>query len=414
MKSKTVLSLLLALLPALAYSQLVFPENFRIGDSTQVHVIANERGDTFRGKLDSWSNDSLSFQLENGAVLLFGVSSITAFRVLEEKDEKIWQEVSKAPFFLYFNDQNQFVTGKITSIGRRRISFRSVEEGYESFLHEEIKSISPGPGWGIQDNAAFKAILRDQKNQEGLLLGMADGEIQFLQGDTEKHYPLSSLSELKPNRGRLTVQGHERALFASPTGFNLKAGDWDFRNRMVFDNGFSYGVTDNISIGAGALVIIPYLNAKGSFDFGKYLHVSAGGLLLPGEITSFGWHVAASLGTPNLFLNFSRFQNRGKVIDSDANFETTSLGLSARIANRSRFLAEVIFLNNQNSDFFNTPNSSSNIYHIGISLFPSSTALTFGLGFINTNETECRFGDCGNYYQPYPLLAVNVFFGKNY
>lgn len=71
-----------------------------------------------------------------------------------------------------------------------------------------------------------------------------------------------------------------RYLFA-PSAIPLKKGEGYYHNIMILMNGFRYGVTDRVSVGAGIIMPIGfYADMKYGRQISKNVHVAAGGMLI--------------------------------------------------------------------------------------------------------------------------------------
>jgi hypothetical protein len=81
---------------------------------------------------------------------------------------------------------------------------------------------------------------------------------------------------------------NQTRLFIGPTGRTLGAGEGYFMDIYVFFPSVAYGITKNISIGAGASLFpgvgfknqLMYGSAKVGFGLGKYFNVAASGLII--------------------------------------------------------------------------------------------------------------------------------------
>lgn len=77
-------------------------------------------------------------------------------------------------------------------------------------------------------------------------------------------------------------------LFIAPTGRNLGAGEGYFLDIYIFFPSVSYGLTDNITVGAGASLFpgvgftnqMTYGSAKVGFGLGEYFDVAVNGLII--------------------------------------------------------------------------------------------------------------------------------------
>ena len=111
---------------------------------------------------------------------------------------------------------------------------------------------------------------------------------------------------------RPDMQGHEYALI-SPTAFNLKRKEGEYRNLMLAANSVDFGISDNASFGVGVVLpIFLYLNTKFSFEANKNLHFGIGNYLFVStlqfnnEIPTFDYlYGVLTIGNPEAFFNLS-------------------------------------------------------------------------------------------------------------
>jgi len=97
----------------------------------------------------------------------------------------------------------------------------------------------------------------------------------------------------------LTYDHGSRYLFA-PSAIPLRKGEGYYQNMMILMNGFRYGVTDHVSVGAGIIVPVGfYADVKYGHQVGKNVHVAAGGMLIT-TMMGFGAGVVCGFGSITL------------------------------------------------------------------------------------------------------------------
>lgn len=111
---------------------------------------------------------------------------------------------------------------------------------------------------------------------------------------------------------RPDMHGQEQ-VFISPTAFNLKKGEGEYRNTMFSYNTVEYGITNNWSFGTGVVLpIFLQVNTKYSFEAAKGLRLGIGNyfflstLQFNNDIPTFDYlYGVCTLGKPEAFFNFS-------------------------------------------------------------------------------------------------------------
>jgi len=78
-----------------------------------------------------------------------------------------------------------------------------------------------------------------------------------------------------------TLEDFSSRYFFSPSGYGLKKHEGYYQCSEVFLQSLYYGLTDNVSLGGGSLLLYPaYFSARTSFEFTGDLHFGVGYLLL--------------------------------------------------------------------------------------------------------------------------------------
>ncbi len=151
---------------------------------------------------------------------------------------------------------------------------------------------------------------------------------------------------------------HATRNFFAPTGFGLRKGEGYYQNILVGLNQFSYGISDNFSLGggfeifslfAGHVPAVLYLTPKASFKAGKNYNVGVGAL-----IGSFGIDKdrvgAGLLYLTNTFgnrdKNFTAAIGYGYANGSLAKKPTLNIGAQIRGGKKWTFVTENYFIDN--------------------------------------------------------------------
>ena len=176
-------------------------------------------------------------------------------------------------------------------------------------------------------------------------------------------------------------------VFLSPSAFTLEKGVTEFRNTMVFHNNMDFGITDNLTIGAGFSSVIISNALSGKVKLGgslsPHLHVAAGvqGMVLfPGygdDAVSVGLlYGALTVGTKDKFLTASVGLGR----DSDYGESTAGLTIGGAIRTSENwriFLEFIHFDPYQSEDYYSNYNTTMGT--LGMSWFKGVHQIDFGL-----------------------------------
>lgn len=201
------------------------------------------------------------------------------------------------------------------------------------------------------------------------------------------------------------ILGQSR-LFVSQTGFTVKKGEIEYRGTQILINEMNFGITDNISVGAGLFPLIVEniftFKVDVSKDIGDFVHLSAGGQAFVniGGIDSYGegegavlGYAAASFGSSAYFLNVA--YNRWMGLEGFSEGDVVSVGGSFKIGRQFRIFGDFFFLyDEQNNDdfFFNDPTLETYPALIfGASWFHKFDKIDFGVFFVP--DTGVQDGD---------------------
>lgn len=197
---------------------------------------------------------------------------------------------------------------------------------------------------------------------------------------------------------------HASRNFFAPTGFGLRKGEGYYQNILVGLNQFSYGISDNFSIGGGFEIFsilagrspaVLFLTPKASFNAGKNYNVGVGAL-----IGSFGWNKdrvgAGLLYLTNTFgtrdKNFTAAIGYGYADGSLAKKPTFNIGAQIRGGKKWSFMTENYFIDN----FL--------LFSAGARRLSEDSAWDFGLVYPIADGEGAPFF--------IPFVGYTVFFGK--
>ncbi|MBI5917315.1 MAG: hypothetical protein HY842_18255 [Bacteroidetes bacterium] len=414
MRPTFALLFLLFFLAFPAFSQVKIIGPFAIGDTTQTHVLHSKRNDRFVGRVMGWSTDSLTFLTEGGIPLAFPLSELSR---VEVSDNQFFIENAVEVFVLKTTDGSVF-QGFPKFISEKNIIFKTSKARTVRLKPEDVVSMELEETFA-RNVAPFnnEYSLVDSKGilTECELVRYGEGQLfyQTRAGGT-KSLPVQRVRKFDHLKSREPFLGNGRSLMLSPTGFNLKKGQMEFRNIEYGINTFAYGFSDHFSIGGGLVSFLPYIDAKFAQDFGKYVHVSAGGFASP---LMFGGHASLSLGTPDYFINLAYLKSGGiGYFDTEFRFEGSSFGASVRTGRRSRLFGEFLLLTEkvdpEIGEFYNFYNRGyGNAFTLGYGYFNKSIHFETGLVALGPYESSfCFPGPCNAYYVPIPLVAFGINF----
>jgi hypothetical protein len=393
------------------FSQVKIIGSFAIGDTAQTHVLHSKRSDRFVGRVMAWSADSLVFLTDGGIRLTYPLSELSG---VEVSDSQYFSENAVEVFVLRTTDGRVF-QGFPKLISKEKIIFKAGKKSTVHLKPEEVASIELEETFD-QNASPFNndyRLIGDKSGRvESQLVRHADGQL-FYQTHTggTKSLWVKQVRKFGHLKTRQPFLGNGRSLMVTPTGFNLKKGQMEFRNIEYGINTFAYGTSDHFSIGGGLVAFIPYIDAKLAQDFGKYVHLSAGGFVSP---LTFGWHSSLSLGTSDYFINLAYLKLlEVEAFDTGFTFEGSSFGASVRTGRRSRLFGEFLFLTEQVDPefggFYNFYNKGyGNAFTLGYGYFDGSVHFEAGIVTLGPYDPFCF--PCNSYYVPIPLISFGVNF----
>ncbi len=206
---------------------------------------------------------------------------------------------------------------------------------------------------------------------------------------------------------RLTNRFANRSLIA-PTAIDNGKKESEYTNYYIFVNHLSGGLTDNIRLGGGVIILpfsevglVGFASAKLSFSISDNFHISAGGLA--GGAVIFG---GSNGSTASLLYGISTLGNKDKNLSlgiggfhTDGQWETQPVILLSgqyRIANNWSLSGEFYtFKENSFSE------RRTSLFTIGAKYFTKKAAINFG--FFNFR----LFGNGGSFI-PIPILSVST------
>ncbi|MBI1225390.1 MAG: hypothetical protein GC192_09160 [Bacteroidetes bacterium] len=177
---------------------------------------------------------------------------------------------------------------------------------------------------------------------------------EFQAGEVSEYY-----FSYRPKFKRLDI-GDEfnQRIFVSPTAYNLKKGECEYRNIDVVYNAFHTGLTDNISIGGGIVPTVilnsAFVDAKSTIPLNKNIRLGVGVAFIGGlggdvgfKPESFGFISGfgiLTVGNQKHFLNFMGGRIIGRGFSENENGFTYSIGGSVKLR-RSKLFAELAHTN---------------------------------------------------------------------
>lgn len=421
---RTVLYALLSLLSISSVAQIKINGTLLLGDTTQQHILNTKNGDKFIGRLSGWTKDSVHFKMKTGNVLHYSSSELNDItvkrRVSQRQIPQGEKDLSKGVFSIVTSDEKDREGvlvlynkhGARLKYNRRRRSFVRAENLYE-LSFDDYKE-------GFVYSNYYKMKLKNQDKAFGHLVYMNQDYVLF-QPERGNMFQVdrADIYSLVQKKGYREINGHQRALLTTPTGFNLKKGQSEFRNIDYFVNSFSRGISDNLSGTVGLISVEPYFQLRASYDFGPLLHVSSSlSLALQGAV---GFQAAASLGTPDYFLNLGFMKNKGRVVAEETDMDAVFAGGSWRIGRRNRLIAEAIHLIERGT-IFDANGYGTNTFSLAYGWFGKRVSMNLGLMMAERIQNDFCFGPLGVFpcfeeiydFQVIPVISTSVYFGEIY
>jgi hypothetical protein len=209
----------------------------------------------------------------------------------------------------------------------------------------------------LKDGQELHGVVVRQDSQV-VVVELADGDRMELPARQVKDISAEHNAQVRDN-GEIWFQDPNRTRYLyAPTGMMLRQGEGYFSQKELFFSSINYGLTDNITVQAGAIVPAWLLGASG-FNFiagakvggsvGDKLHLAAGaqGLVIPGIGTGIGGTVGfvfgtATVGTPDAHLSLGvgkpfTLTNSGGSLDSTV---IATLSGNLRVSQRVALVTE--------------------------------------------------------------------------
>lgn len=329
-------------------------------DKNQKHKVILNDAKTFVGRIKILSAEKLTLRIDSKTIKSFEPSTIKVVEVISDKDPI--EEITKTNtskkdslrlYILETKRGDRFV-GQVIEYGKESVIFELENKTQLQFQNEEIEQI----------------YAKEETSRRGVGLTYQPQEI-----------PMSGAQNL----------------FLTPTGFNYKAGQAEYKNLEIFYNSIDYGLTDNFSLGFGIIPLLVAnvidLKSKVTFDIGDYVHIGMGARLLAG-ITVFddNWvlgalHGNVSVGTEEKFINFG-YGKWLPINDDFVNIESDlyMIGGSFRISEKGRIFGDLIrVVENGEREF---DQSDYSLVMLGGSWFNRKHRVDFGFFMVSTSGTD--------------------------
>ena len=398
-------------------SQVTIEGVLRLGDTSQVLGLETQNGDHFIGSISSWLKDTLTFQLGTDDLIRFHLEDVKKIEVLNKPFYNAHTDYTHGQFTILSKD-GIVREGQLISMNQQGIRVKYMGNRRIYIRRSNLEEVVFDP---YADYPNFENNYKLNLTRGGKIIGhLLHVDEEFIHFQPESgglvNLPRSDVSSIYQRKGYRSVTGHQRALLLTPTGFNLRKGESEFRNIDYIVNSFSTGFNDHISGTVGLFGIEPYFQLKASYDFNPLLHVSiGGGVTLAG---AGGWQAAASIGTPDQFINLGFMQSKGELTFEDTDMDAFFVGGSYRIGNRQRIIGEFTHLVERRT-LFDANGFGTNTFAFAYGWFGRRVSLNLGLMLTESIENFCfgTFGPvpCDNeiyYFIPIPIISTSIFFGR--
>ncbi|AKJ02313.1 hypothetical protein ATI61_108298 [Archangium gephyra] len=209
----------------------------------------------------------------------------------------------------------------------------------------------------LKDGQELHGVVVRQDSQV-VVVELADGDRMELPARQVKDITTEHNAQVRDN-GEIWFQDPNRTRYLyAPSGMMLRQGEGYFSQKELFFSSMNYGLSDNITVQAGA-VVPAWLLGAGGFNFiagvkvggsvGDRLHLAAGaqGLFIPGIGTGIGGAVGfvfgtATYGTPDAHLSLGlgkpfTLTNSGGSLDSTL---ITTISGNLRVSQRVALVTE--------------------------------------------------------------------------
>lgn len=387
-------------------SQTYFSPDFRLGDTSQIHILTTYRGDRLMGTVTNWAADSIFVQQKTGTKMWVKLASLETVWVAGESSPPKMNAKSRGLFVMSAHEGTKVYSGRLKIVDKRQIKFHPDGKGLSYFTYDDLDNVKfmPHPAGYINQ---FTLKKEGEKERTVHFISYEKGVITVRENGAILTYTKEDEIRLYLKKQRPSSIGKQRQLFLSPTGFNMKAKQTVFTSSMLAHNEISKGLTDYFSVGVGGFAILPYASGRLSFSPHRLLHLSAGGLwTTPINNNGAGWHIAATFGTRNYFVNIARIKYVGEMFLIPNDFTATSLGASMRVGSRIFIYGECNFIDQHPGGFMETLEGRVNIFSAGLKVYGMKNVVT--LGFMGLGPRGQICSDCPLQNEIYPAFSVTI------
>lgn len=331
-----------------------------LDNKDQKHRIILNDGNIFVGRIKILSDEKLTLRIDSKTIKSFDPSSVKVVEVvgyeepIKERAKPIAPKKDSLRLYILETKRGDRFVGQVIEYGKESVTFELENKTQLQFNNEEVEQI----------------YAKEKTPKRGIGLTYQPQEI-----------PMSGAQNL----------------FLTPTGFNYKAGQAEYKNLEIFYNSIDYGLTDNFSMGFGIIPLLVAnvidLKSKVTFDIGDYVHIGMGARLLAG-ITVFdeNWALGAlhgnvSIGTEEKFINFG-YGKWLPISDDFVNIESDlyMIGGSFRISEKGRIFGDLIrVVENGEREF---DQSDYSLVMLGGSWFNHKHRVDFGFFMVTTSGTD--------------------------
>ena len=380
-------------------------------------TLYTQDGDQLIGGIASWSKDTLTFQLGTGNLLRYHLREVKRIEVSDKPTFDAATDYSRGRFTVLSKD-GRIREGELLNMTRQAVRVKYMRNRRAYIRTDNLEEIvfDPNPRYQVMENS-FRLSLQGEGKINGQLLEVNSEYVHFRpEGNDPVKIQRSDVLSIYKKKGPRPVMGHQRALLLTPTGFNLRKGESEFRNIDYIVNSFTSGFSDHVSGTVGLFGIEPYFQLKANHDFNHLLHVSiGGGITLAGAV---GWHTSVSIGTPDQFINLGYMKGIGELTFSDTDMNAFFVGGSYRVGNRQRIIGEFTHIV-EKRNLFDANAYGTNTFAFAYGWFGKRVSLNLGLMLTESIENFC-FGTFGPvpcddetyYFIPIPVISTSIYFGR--
>ncbi len=244
--------------------------------------------------------------------------------------------------------KGQFVSENSDSIRIKTKDFGVISISKNEILYENLVSIE------TTDGNEFLGEIINEDSQSIILKTRKLGEITILKSDIKNREKVE-VQQIKEGRFWFPNPQSTR-YFWSPNGYGLKEGEGYYQNIWVLWNQFSYGISDNFSVGAGIIPLFlfggvstpVFATVKFSIPIEKNkINIGGGaivGTVIGEEESSLGiLYGLATFGTPDDNVSFGL--GYGFAGGEWASSPMININGMFRVTNRGYFITENYYIN---------------------------------------------------------------------